>query len=465
MSGVRKSAETVRSFAARSSGKRRAPEHDAEEAWQGQSNGVVNKVLPEDRIVHDWYRFVLSYPPHLVRHYVRRFGLGDGATLLDPFCGTGTTLVESMKLGVPSIGLEANPMAHLASSTKIQWSVDPDSLVEHAEQVAAAALREFEKDGLSDNGLPLFSKDQGRRKLRTLPPELQKLLLKDSISPLPCHKILVLLECLNRNFDERYRGHESLAIAKCLVTTVGNVRFGPEVGVGKAKEDAAVVGPWLDGIRTMAADLRALQGLPQTASRALAADSRHVGECLAPESVDAVITSPPYPNEKDYSRTTRLESVFLGYVKSRKDLRALKQQLIRSNTRGVYKDDDDDKYVAQHEEIQRVASKIESHRIELGKTSGFERLYARVTRLYFGGMARHLGDLRKVLRPGARLAYVVGDQASYLRVLIKTGEVLADIAEDLGYEVIGCDLFRQRRATATKSMLREEVLLLRWPSR
>jgi len=61
------------------------------------------------------------------------------------------------------------------------------------------------------------------------------------------------------------------------------------------------------------------------------------------------------------------------------------------------------------------------------------------------------------------LAYVVGDQASYLRVMIRTGQLLASIAEELGYEVIGIDLFRTRLATATKEQLREEVLLLRWP--
>jgi hypothetical protein len=99
----------------------------------------------------------------------------------------------------------------------------------------------------------------------------------------------------------------------------------------------------------------------------------------------------------------------------------------------------------------------------LGKTSGFERLYARVTKLYFGGMTRHLADLRTVLRSGARLAYVVGDQASYLRVMIRTGQLLAEIAQSLGYAVESIDLFRTRLATATREQLREEVVVLRWP--
>jgi hypothetical protein len=78
-------------------------------------------------------------------------------------------------------------------------------------------------------------------------------------------------------------------------------------------------------------------------------------------------------------------------------------------------------------------------------------------------MARHLEDLKSVLKPGARLAYVVGDQASYLRVMIRTGELLAEIAQGMGYELQRVDLFRKRFATATGEMLREEVVILRWP--
>jgi hypothetical protein len=136
---------------------------------------------------------------------------------------------------------------------------------------------------------------------------------------------------------------------------------------------------------------------------------------------------------------------------------------LRSNTRGVYKGDADDAWVATHGEIQRLADEIETRRIELGKTSGFERMYARVIRLYFGGMARHLAELRPLLKPGARLAYVVGDQASFFQVLIRTGTLLAELAEALGYRVDSIDLFRTRLATATRAQLREEVVLLHWP--
>lgn len=215
----------------------------------------------------------------------------------------------------------------------------------------------------------------------------------------------------------------------------------------------------------MAHDLRALQEMSATPSSIYHADSRHILQVLDSNSIDAVITSPPYPNEKDYTRTTRLESVLLEFICDKTALQSLKRQLVRSNTRGVYKGDDDDKWVSEYPEIHRIAEAIEARRIKLGKTSGFERLYARVTKLYFGGMVRHLSDLRTILRPGAHLAYVVGDQASYLRVMIRTGQLLADIAQSLGYKLVGIDLFRTRLATATREQLREEVVVLQWPGK
>ena len=60
-----------------------------------------NKLRVEDRAAHDWYRFVLSYPAHIIRTYVERFGLDAKHNVLDPFCGTGTTIVECKKLGIP----------------------------------------------------------------------------------------------------------------------------------------------------------------------------------------------------------------------------------------------------------------------------------------------------------------------------------------------------------------------------
>jgi len=422
------------------------------------SNGRANKLDPQDRAFHDWYRFVLSFPPHLVRDYIQKFGLNQKSVVLDPFCGTGTTIVEAKLAGMRTIGLEGNPFPHFASSVKTDWKLDANELSTRARQVAGQALAIFKSQEIDDN---LSFGDPKDLALKTLSPEVERLILANSISPLPLHKTLVLFECLKQFETEPFYRHALLALGNALVFKISNLHFGPEVGIKKPKADANVISNWLLEIEKIANDLRQVAGKTFPDSKIHLADARNF-DIIESNSIDAVITSPPYPNEKDYTRTTRLESVLLGFINNKEELRELKKRLVRSNTRGIYKGDDDDQWISDFPEIQRIADEIEKRRIELGKDSGFEKLYPRATKLYFGGMAKHLADLRKVLRPEAQLAYVVGDQASYLRVMIRTGQILGDIAQKLGYELVGIDLFRTRLATATKEQLREEVVILKW---
>jgi hypothetical protein len=415
-------------------------------AW---SSHRVNQVAPADRAVHDWYRFVLSFPPHLVRVYLEKFGLTAQSCVLDPFAGTGTTLVECQKQGIPSLGIEANPMAHFACQTKLDWRPDADGLVAQAHYVAQQARQElawFPGDGLR----------------YTLPADSERVLLRNSISPKPLHKALLLLDQIERSHPQG-RAHQKLALAKAVVGSASNLRFAPEASVVRAREDAPVIDLWLQAVEAMAADLGAVAVSPRGRARVYPGDARTPQLLLAPQSIDAVITSPPYPNEKDYTRNTRLESVLLGFIRDRADLRRVKEHLLRSNSRNIYTHDTDDQYIAAYGDIVALAHEIDQRRSELGKTSGFSRLYSRVVKLYFGGMATHLQQLRPLLRPGAQLAYVVGDQASFLGVLIPTGTMLAQIAASLGYTVTGIDLFRTRRAASTNMALKEEVVLLRWP--
>ncbi len=419
----------------------------------------MNALLPVDAAAHDWYRFVLSFPPHLVRDYLARFDVSAQQVVLDPFCGTGTTLVECKKLGIPSIGVEALPSSAYVANTKVNWSVDSKGLKARADRASERVIRQLLADGISDDPI---NDGIDSDKLRKLPPAAAKLIFKDAISPLPLHKVLVLVDELQRRWSDEYSDHEMLALASALVGEISNLKFGPEVGVGKIKHDAAVVSAWLERVGKIASDLDDLQDSGTLASVHVG-DSRGIDEIIAPNSVDAVITSPPYPNEKDYTRTVRIESVILGFFEDRMDLRATKQHLLRSNSRTVYKADTDDEWLPADSPVHQLADRIEARRIDLGKTSGFEKQYSRVVRLYFGGMAQHLSSLSKVLKPGAQLAYVVGDQASFFRIMIRTGQLLAEIAEEIGYTVEGIDLFRTRLATATGKQLREEVLLLRWP--
>lgn len=413
-------------------------------AVQAEYRMESNKLYFLDANIHKWYRFVLSFPPHLVNEYLNKFNASEYSLVLDPFCGTGTTLVECKKNAIPSIGLEANPMALFASQVKINWVIEPNEIIEIAKIIAEKANSKIKNH---------------KGKYLKLNHEQEKLLIKNSISPLPLHKSLILLDIINKYKENKNYNHLKLAFAKQLVNSYSNLHFGPEVGVSRNKKhDADVINLWLTEVISMAHDIAQFKEKENIYGEVLYTDSRNIN---LDKKVDIVFTSPPYPNEKDYTRTTRLESVVLGYINNKEDLRKYKNNLLRSNTRNIYISDDDEKYIRNNKRIMNLSKAIENKRIELGKTSGFEKYYHRVVELYFGGIYRHLMGLKKHLSPNAHLAYVVGDQASYFQILINTGEILAEIAEDIGYKVDTIDVFRTRLSTKSGKYLNEEVVVLR----
>ena len=193
--------------------------------------------------------------------------------------------------------------------------------------------------------------------------------------------------------------------------------------------------------------------------KVLQGDARNL-DGVESKSIDFLITSPPYPNEKDYTRITRVEAVLLGFISDRKQLRQIKSSLLRSNTRNVFVGDNDGDWVKNFPKITSICETIEARRKALGKTSGFERLYHRVVAHYFGGMAKHFSALRAKLTSNGKCAYVVGDQLSFLQVPIPTAAILGDLAEQHGFRTIRCDLWRTRFGTKSGTRVREEILIL-----
>lgn len=408
---------------------------------------VENKLRVEDSSIHDWYRFVLSFPPHLVQQYLETFCVDQTSFVLDPFCGTGTTNVECKKHGVSSWGIEASPLTHFVSKTKCVWANDTFNFLNTAKQIALAAARTI-------NSLS---------KPRTLSEEQTSLILKNSICEQPLSSTLVLRDSI-RAANSPFEDYYLLALAKHIVYSYSNLKFGPEVGISrKKKESVDVVEIWLSEIERMETDLEYWKHHSSAFADISLGDARSIPKRDYIGKVDCVITSPPYPNEKDYSRTTRLESVILGFINTKDDLRNIKKGFIRSNSKNVYRSDNDAQYISNIGSINKLSNEIEKRRLELGKTSGFEKLYASVVKQYFGGMARHLSELKPYLRNGASLAYVVGDQASYFQVPIRTSVLLGEVAESIGgYRVDRVDTFRKRFATATETWLNEDVLVLKY---
>ncbi len=445
---------------------------------------VKNRLQLSDEAIHSWYRFVLGYPPHLVREYLEILGADPPRDwVFDPFCGTATTPVEARLRGFPTLSTDANPISVLAARVKLRWDINLDEIQSKLGDVlalAGACLRRINLSPVADvnHQLPLFGAhllggEVGDAELAAdfssnwFSPKAMEIIPKGFISSKPLWRVLALRYAIERIVGQQdVRDFMLLALANVTINTAGNVGFGPEVYRLPPREDADVLGAYTTTITQMVSDLESvLSGRqhPFPPAHVFRDDARVLSSLEGRPSIGVVITSPPYPNEKDYTRSTRLESAVLGLVSNKQDLRDVKANLLRSNTRNVFSGDNDDAFIKDVSSVVQVAEDIEKRRAQLGKTSGFERLYHRVTRLYFGGMYRHFTALLPYLNPGARCAYVVGDQMSYFRVHIKTAQLLADVAVKAGYKVEGIELWRTRRSTTTGQDLAENILILKCP--
>ncbi len=413
-----------------------------------------NSIALEDRAFHDWYRFVLSYPPHLVRHYINEFACEPGGLVLDPFCGTGTTIVEARKLGYPAIGIDANPVTFTAATAKLR--IVPSNYLHIKGKLIIAAANVGINSG----------------KILEFQPEHHDLLITDSLAPAVISKLLHLRAAIEKVVPYADRTHPIFVTALMRCTEAGsNLKFKPGISVvapAKRKTDFGVVEYFAQLIAKWGEDIRnAPPSQPICTVRY--GDARDLS-AIADDSISMVITSPPYPCEHDYTRATRAGGVTTGLYTSRAMIKEIKQALLRSNSKGIYKADSEFAAVMGIPSITQLVNRIEAagkaKALDSGKPlSGFESLYHRVAAEYFGGMAIHFTELAKKLRPGAQCAYVVGDQGSYFGVTIPTAELLLDVLKDNdSYEGMRIEKFRDRNATAATSpqdKIAENVLLFR----
>lgn len=429
-----------------------------------RNNSAIQQL--EDATVHGWYRFVLSYPDHLVSELIDKFDVRRKHTVLDPFVGTGTTLVECKKSGINSVGIDANPVTAFASKVKTTWDIDLtefsrrrhellESIQEPIRSIGTQYPFQLSFDDLLPHGKVLLERSVDDYE------SLKLLLPKNWLSEMPLRKTLIVKRAIDELPDDAITDIFRLALAAVVVADVSNLGFGPEVYVAKRREDADVYGAYAEKLRRIRQDLATVQQIPNPGMTTVyCGDARRLAT-LVEGPIDYVITSPPYPNEKDYTRITRLELILLGFITEKGDLRQVKKEMLRSHTRNIYVADNDSVHVADIPEIQEIAQEIERRRIERGATSGFERLYHRVATEYFGGMYRVLEQLQQVMPPGGKLALVVGDQMSYFRVPIRTARLLSLMAcRKLHYAEVETIVWRARRATATRMDIEEHILIL-----
>jgi hypothetical protein len=181
-------------------------------------------------------------------------------------------------------------------------------------------------------------------------------------------------------------------------------------------------------------------------SRILMTDAR-APECTPQFQVDAVVTSPPYPNNYDYADATRLEMTFWGEIDGWGDLQgAVRQYLVRSCSQHATAEKlvlDDLLAEPVLGPIRRDLS-IACHKLaEIRETKGGRKSYHTMAAAYFRDLGLVFKSLRQICRPGSFACFVVGDSAPY-GVYLDVDTWLGELALGAGFKSYSFEKIRDR---------------------
>lgn len=390
----------------------------------------------------------------LVQFVIEQLSIGPDDLVLDPFCGAGTTLVQCKKEGIRSVGIDANPVCVLASQVKTRWHLEPDRLRELLEEVVDCSCEcELESD-LGNDAALLYLRNSG-------------MIDRGWLSLHKAKKIIAIRSAISRVVMKRdEQKFFSLALVSAIVSRIADIKFGPEVYCLSQPRRTNVRSSFVNLANTMISDMETSRALDQSGRASVVyGDARRVDilKRAAPNGADFIITSPPYPAEHDYTRSTRLELVMLGHVQANSDLRTLKQRMVRCHTKGIYKDDSEARYAVRYPAVRRVSRELE--RRSKGRTDGFSRLYGRMVGEYFGGMITHLRSSMFAVKPGGYCAYVIRDQKSLLGLYIDTPTIFTKIAtsRSQGYQLVDTVEWKTSKGSTGTKTLSEKIVILRKP--
>jgi hypothetical protein len=374
---------------------------------------------------HGIHEYKGKFNPQIVRAIINILDIPMRSRVLDPFCGSGTSLLECVHLGMSAVGADVNPLAIFIANAKLA-----------AISLPARALRaELVKIIKRERGikLPRQSHDRAREDylLAWFTPEvyeqIERLRLSiEEVGPPMLAPFLALASNLLRDYslqdpyDLRIRRRKSPLPNTPLIT---------------AYEDAAAQ------FIAKLEDAQRVVGVNKPSSRAILTDSREAtAKALGTmEKFDCALTSPPYATALPYIDTQRLSLVWLGLIPP-SEILPLEARLVGSReVRGHQT-----KRALLEQLLGNVACLPEGQadycrmlQGSLGKADGFRRqavpllLYR-----YFSDMAQVFSAMRPLMRKGAPFALIVGGNHTVLngkRYDIDTPHHLAEIATSCGW--------------------------------
>ena len=362
--------------------------------------------------VHGFHSYPARLHPETASRLVESFS-PPGGRVLDPFCGSGTVLIEARQLGRHAFGIDANPLAVELASLKSRGST-PEF---EAELLAAAASVVAHADG---------------RRVQKLGPTR-----KYGTADREVYDAHVLLE-LDGLRDGIFKiKHTEVRRALLLVLSAALTKVSKKVGdtAPRTQPKRLAGGFTIRFFETKAKDLAARLAaytarLPADAPPAKCAvgDARDLSQ-IVPGSLDLIVSSPPYPGVYDYFDHHELRLRWLGL--------------------------DETRFEADEIGARRRLSGI-----------GFEAAVARWEE-EFGAC---LDAFRDALAPQGSIALVIADSVLGGRALY-ADEALRDLAIARGL-ILACLGSQERpyfheptRAAFRASPRREHVIVLRHPSR
>ena len=400
------------------------------------TRGLVSFQANKSRSVYRWYKFKEAFSAGLVESLLERYGVSEGV-LLDPFAGSGTALFASSALGLSADGIELLPIGQQIVETKqlIDNGLGPKDMDALLRWASCTPWREVN----SGRPVPELRITKGAYADETAQAMGKFLAAMDeetkSVKSVLFFALLCILEAISfTRKDGQYLrwDHRSGRRQGKRVFDKGHIPSFDDAMSAKLKE--------------IISDLT--EDVPQRELFAKSDIERgrinlHHGSCLQvlpkleTASYDCIITSPPYCNRYDYTRTYALELALLGVNEDR--LSGFRQEMLSCTVENRAKDllGINPRWQAAisaadaQESLQLVLRYLEDQKAQgLLNNTGIPRMVTG----YFYEMACVIFECARVLRRGAPFM-MVNDNVRYAGASIPVDIILSDFAAKLGFSV------------------------------
>jgi hypothetical protein len=248
-----------------------------------------------------------------------------------------------------------------------------------------------------------------------------------------------------------------------ILVPCSNIRYGPGFGVTRKVREVDVLDVFRDKVLRIAEDLRQpeIRRNRRVKSRVILGDARNFSKSMEGVWVDAMITSPPYPGDHEYTKHSRIELIWCDMANSKSEFRKIKKRMLRGSTTNVYREDNLGELVTSISSIRAVTDEIDARLIADGASSGFEKLYSKLVWEYFGGMYLVFCEAKKVLKPGAPFSLLVSDSHAFKMVHIETADLLSQVAKLAGFTQFDKATWQLKKTTSHGYLLAETILTVR----